>query len=98
MVHLYGLQPVHECCETVKKMLTPEQFRENGFTVHAGIGEHSEIMFLRPDLVPYSIHDAPSVSAKDFPDLVRIGHQPGWPGYWGAPRYASTAIGANGFR
>ncbi len=98
MVHLYDLKPVHDCCDTAQKMLTPEQLAENGFTVHAGIGEHSEMLFLRPELVSPAIRSAPSVTAKDFSDLVRIAHQNGWPGYWGAPRYASAAFGADSFR
>jgi len=97
MVHLYDLKPVHDCCDTAQRILTPEQLRENGFTVHGGIGEHAEMLFLRPDLVSPAIHNAPSVTAKDFPDLVRLAHQSNRPGYWGAPRYASSALGAASF-
>ncbi len=98
MVHLYDLKPIHDCCDTAHRMLSAEQLSENGFTVHGGIGEHSEMLFLRPDLVSPAIRNAPSVTAKDFPDLVRIARQDGWPGYWGAPRYASAAFGADSFR
>ena len=66
---------------------------EDGFTVHAGLGEHAQVMALRPDLVPATIKNAPSITGKDFPDLMRIAHQPDWPGYFGAPRYASVALG-----
>jgi creatinine amidohydrolase len=97
MVHLYDLKPIHDCCDTAQRMLTPKQRNENGFTVHGGIGEHSEMLFLRPDLVSPAVHNAPSVTAKDFPDMVRIARQDGWPGYWGSPRYASAAIGAYSF-
>jgi creatinine amidohydrolase/Fe(II)-dependent formamide hydrolase-like protein len=97
MVHLWDLKPIHDCCDAAKGMLTPEQLKENGFTVHAGTGEHSEMLFLRPDLVSPAIHDAPSVTAKDLDDLVRIATQKDWPGYWGAPRYASAALGAASF-
>jgi len=97
LVHLYDLKPVHDCCDVVKRSLTPEQLRENGFTVHGGIGEHSELLFLRPELVSPGIHNAPNVTANDFPDLVRVAHESGWPGYWGAPRYATAAIGAASF-
>ncbi len=97
MVHLYDLKPIHDCCDTANRMLTAEQLAENGFTVHGGIGEHSEMLFLRPDLVAPAVHRAPSATAKDFPDMVRIARQDGWPGYWGAPRYASAAFGADSF-
>jgi len=66
---------------------------EDGFTVHAGLAEHAQVMALRPDLVSAAIKDAPSITAKDFADLVRIAHQPDWPGYFGAPRQASVALG-----
>lgn len=66
---------------------------EDGFTVHAGLAEHAQVMALRPDLVPATIKNALSITAKDFPDLVRIAHQPDWPGYFGAPRHASVALG-----
>ena len=66
---------------------------EDGFTVHAGLVEHAQVMALRPDLVPASIRNAPSITAKDFPDLVRIAHRPDWPGYIGAPRHASVSLG-----
>jgi hypothetical protein len=36
---------------------------------------------------------APSLTASDFPDLQRIAASPGWPGYFGAPRYASAELG-----
>jgi len=98
LVHLWDLKPIHDCCDTVRRRLTPEQLKENGFTVHGGVGEHSEILFLRPDLVPPAIHNAPSVTARDFDDLVQVAHQDSWPGYWGAPSYASAALGAASFR
>jgi len=97
LVHLCDLKPVHDCCDTAQKTLTAEQLRENGFTVHGGVGEHSELLFLRPELVASSIHNAPNVTAKDFPDMIRIAHGSDWPGYWGAPRYASAALGAASF-
>ena len=79
MVHLWDLKPIHDCCDTARRTLAAEQLGENGFTVHAGIGEHSEMLFLRPDLVAPAIHNAPSVTAKDLDDLVRIAHQNNWP-------------------
>jgi creatinine amidohydrolase/Fe(II)-dependent formamide hydrolase-like protein len=97
LVHLWDLKPIHDCCDTSRRMLTAEQLRENGFTVHGGVGEHSEMLFLRPDLVAPAIHNAPSVTAKDIDDLVAIARRNSWPGYWGSPRYASAALGAASF-
>lgn len=54
---------------------------------------YSEVMALRPDLVPSTVTHAPSVTGKDFPDLMRIAAAEGWPGYFGAPRHASAELG-----
>ena len=90
MVHLTGiLTPGAPLDSIAGKALASE----DGFTVHAGLAEHAQVMALRGDLVARSIQNAPSITAKDFPDLVRIAHQPDWPGFFGAPRHASVAVG-----
>jgi creatinine amidohydrolase/Fe(II)-dependent formamide hydrolase-like protein len=96
MVHL--LTFLHSCCRRPAEFLAPEQLREAGFSVHASTGEHSSVLFLRPDLVPDSIRTATSITGRDFADLVQIARQPEWPGYFGAPKYASAAQGADEFR
>ena len=94
MVHLYGLQATRDCCrEPLQRLLTEAERNENGFTVHAGAVEHSAILFLRPDLVPPGYRGARSWTGKDFPDLVRLARADDWPGYFGAPRLASAALG-----
>jgi hypothetical protein len=50
-------------------------------------------MALRPDLVPATIANAPSVTGKDLADLRRIAAGDTWTGYFGAPRYASPELG-----
>jgi creatinine amidohydrolase/Fe(II)-dependent formamide hydrolase-like protein len=94
MVHLLGLRPAKMARDSVIQAEVPSAARaEDGFTVHAGVAEHSVIMALRPDLVPAAIAQAPSLTASDFSDLQRIAASPGWPGYFGAPRYASAELG-----
>jgi creatinine amidohydrolase/Fe(II)-dependent formamide hydrolase-like protein len=93
MVHLFGLLEVVSCCDAGRRTFTPEQNREDGFTVHAGAGEHSDVMYLRPDLVPGTIKVAQSVTGTSFADLMRFARQPDWPGYFGAPRLANPARG-----
>jgi creatinine amidohydrolase/Fe(II)-dependent formamide hydrolase-like protein len=66
---------------------------EDGFTVHAGLVEHSRLMAVRPDLVPTAVANAPSVTGKDLADLRRIAAGEKWTGYFGAPRYASSELG-----
>ncbi len=97
MVHLFGLKPVFLCCGIEDQMFSTKEREEEGFTVHAGADEHSEILFLRPELVPPDYRAADSLTGKNFADLVRIAKVDGWPGYFGAPRLASAAMGAQGF-
>jgi hypothetical protein len=94
MVHLLGLRPAKMAWDSVIQAEVPGAARaEDGFTVHAGVAEHSVIMALRPDLVPAAIAQAPSLTASDFSGLQRIAASPGWPGYLRAPRYASAELG-----
>jgi len=90
MVHLSGILTADPPLDSIAGKAPA---LENGFTVHAGLAEHAQTRALRPDLVPPTIQDAPSITAKDFADMVRIAHLPDWPGYFGAPRYATAAMG-----
>jgi creatinine amidohydrolase len=97
MVHLFGLKPVFLCCGIEDKTFSPKEREEEGFTVHAGADEQSEILFLRPQFVPQDYPEAKSLTGKNFADLVRIARADGWPGYFGAPRLANAALGAQAF-
>ena len=97
MVHLFGLKPVFLCCGIEDKMFSTKEREEEGFTVHAGADEQSEILFLRPEFVPQDYREAESLTGKNFADLVRIAKIKGWPGYFGAPRLATAAMGAHAF-
>ena len=94
MVHLRDLMPIATCCGTEAKMFTVAEQAEEGFSVHAGAGEHSQILFLHSELVDPSYKNAPSFTAKGIEDLFRIAERKEWPGYFGAPRLASAALGA----
>ncbi len=61
--------------------------------LHAGLLETSGLMALRPDLVPSTVVEAPSVSVPDVPAIAAIAARPDWPGYFGAPRYATADLG-----
>jgi len=97
MVHLFGLTPVFLCCGIEGKMFSTQEREEEGFTVHAGADEQSEILFLRPEFVPQDYREAESLTGRNFADLVGIAKVNGWPGYFGAPRLASAAMGAQAF-
>ena len=94
MVNLTGLQPGPSPASSVlASELSKAALAEDGFTVHAGLVEHSRLMAVRPDLVPRAVANAPSVTGKDLADLRRIAAGEKWTGYFGAPRYASAALG-----
>src|ERR1700722_1301617 len=97
MVHLRDLMPIATCCGTEAKMFTAAEQAEEEFTVHGGADEHSLMLFLRPELVDPSYKTAPSVTGKGVEDLFRIAATKDWPGYFGAPRLASAALGARHF-
>lgn len=90
MVHLLGLLPVF----TVDFGLDAAAVKADGLSVHAGAAETSGIRFLRPDLVPDAVSNAPDRRGEAMADLIRLARAPDWPGYFGAPRLATAAQGA----
>ena len=89
MVHLFGLKPVFLCCGTKDSSCRKTARDEEGFTVHAGADETSSCSIVRPDLIAPDFAKAPSFTAQDFEDHVKIAKADGWPGYFGAPRLAT---------
>lgn len=94
MVDLFGLDPIFNCCGTKEKVMSARQLAEDGFSIHAGADEQSAILFLKPELVPEGYKSARSLTGANFDDLVNIAKGEGWPGYFGAPRLATAAMGA----
>jgi len=71
---------------------------EGQFEVHAGMSETSRILFLRPDLVAPAYATAAPNTADAPADAARIARAPGWQGYIGSPRLATSAFGAREMR
>jgi creatinine amidohydrolase len=90
MVHLYGLLPV---LEAGSQPLHLAEADGSGLDIHAGRGETSDILFIRPDLVASGYQTAPALPGFSFDDLVRIARSPDWPGYFNAPAQATAAEG-----
>jgi creatinine amidohydrolase/Fe(II)-dependent formamide hydrolase-like protein len=92
MVHLTGvIRPTRTAPELG---LTNDEASENGFDVHAGMNETSRMLFLRPDLVRPGYRTAQPQAGATWRDLVAKGAAGGWPGYFGSPRLATAARGA----
>ena len=93
MVHLLGgISGVQT--PAWRAMASADALTEDGASVHAGLREHSDILFLRPDLVSPAFRNARSVKTDGFTGLEPAARAADWPGYFGAPRHASSAVGA----
>jgi creatinine amidohydrolase len=93
MVHLFNLAEVEGCFDTTAKVLSKKESEEDGFTIHAGAEEHSEVLFLHPELVNPGYKTARSLTGTKFEDLYQFAVADGWPGYFGAPSHASSELG-----
>ena len=97
MVNLCGLMPVAECCGVEEKFPSPAALTEEGVTVHSGADETSLLYFLRQDLLAPDYRQADSWTSHSIPELVQNARTKGWPGYFGAPRFADASLGAQIF-
>jgi creatinine amidohydrolase/Fe(II)-dependent formamide hydrolase-like protein len=94
MINLTGLDTGSDPgVETMRASVSKVALDEEGVGGHAGLLETSRVMALRPDLVRSTVAQAPSFIARDFPELFRLAARPDWPGYFGAPRYATPDLG-----
>ncbi len=93
MVNLWGLLPVLAGWGSVLGTLPDATKREDGTSLHGGLDEHSMILHLAPQLVAPDFREAPTVSGANYDSAFAVARRPGWPGYLGAPRLATAAIG-----
>jgi hypothetical protein len=71
-----------------------DEAAENGFDIHAGGEETSEVLFVRPEFVHDEFKSAKPQTAAMDADFSRLAAAPEWPGYFGSPRIASAMTGA----
>jgi creatinine amidohydrolase/Fe(II)-dependent formamide hydrolase-like protein len=93
MVNLWGLLPVLAGWGSVLGTLPDSIKREDGVSLHAGLDEHSMMLYLDSTLVASDYRSAPTVAGATYDSSFAVARQPGWPGYLGAPRLASAALG-----
>lgn len=95
MVHLAALQGSQQSLRRsiVASSLGLEGMKEEGVSLHAGVGEHSRLWALRPDLVAPGVRNAAPVTAANREDHRRLALTPEWPGYFGSPARASSELG-----
>lgn len=74
-------------------LLSETAKKEDAWSGHAGIGETSLILHLHPHLIGPGLAEAPVQTAAGFGDMIRVAKNPGWTGYFGAPRYSTKEYG-----
>ncbi|MEP6765035.1 MAG: creatininase family protein [Gemmatimonadaceae bacterium] len=93
MVNLWGLLPVLAGWGDAMGTLPDSMKKADGVSLHAGLDEHSMMLFLAPNLVSPDFRSARSVAGVNYDSAFAVAKRTGWPGYLGAPRYASAKIG-----
>lgn len=93
MVNLWGLLPVLGGWGGAMSVMTPAERAADGLSLHAGMDEHSLMLYLRPDLVASDYRSAPPVAGANYAEAFDVARRPGWPGYLGAPHLATAAFG-----
>lgn len=93
MVNLWGLLPVLGGWGAVLDSLPADIKREDGLSLHAGLDEHSLMLFLDSARVSPDYRRAPTMAGANYDSSFAVARRAGWPGYIGAPRLATAAIG-----
>jgi creatinine amidohydrolase len=93
MVNLWGLLPVLGGWGGAMQNMSAAEKAADGPSLHAGMDEHSLMLFLRPALVDPGYRNAVSVAGATYAEAFAAARRPGWPGYLGAPQLATAAFG-----
>jgi creatinine amidohydrolase len=98
MLNVSGLFHADPAIQSQGKQIAAEYFSPAdlssfGMDVHAGVGETSGLLAIRPDLVRPSYRSLPSYRAESLGESRDIGLRPGWPGYFSSPARATAAYG-----
>jgi creatinine amidohydrolase/Fe(II)-dependent formamide hydrolase-like protein len=93
MVNFAGLAPVLYDAGDLRAARSQGFRDEDGFAPHAGAGEQSNLLFVRPDLVRPGYAHAQPLTGRNWADLARIARADDWPGYFGSPRLATREYG-----
>jgi creatinine amidohydrolase/Fe(II)-dependent formamide hydrolase-like protein len=98
MLHLTGLFRADAAIQAAGEKINAKNFSAAdrssfGMDVHAGVGETSGILAIRPDLVPPNYRTLPSQAGASLEELRKIATAPGWQGYLSSPARATAAHG-----
>jgi creatinine amidohydrolase/Fe(II)-dependent formamide hydrolase-like protein len=98
MLHLTGLfradAAIQSSGEKIKaKYFSTTELSSFGLDVHAGVGETSGMLAVRPDLVHSNYKTLPSRAGRSLDELRDIATAPGWQGYLSSPARATAEYG-----
>lgn len=93
MVNLWGLLPVLGGWGSAMSIMTPQQKKDDGVSLHGGADEHSLMLYLQPSLVARGYKTAKSISGSNYDESFAVSKGADWPGYIGAPKHGSVALG-----
>lgn len=93
MVNLWGLLPVLGGWGGAMSDMSAAEKKADGLSLHAGMDEHSLMLYLQPALVAKDFRTAKSVAGANYDDAFTVARRDGWPGYLGAPQLATAALG-----
>jgi creatinine amidohydrolase len=98
MLHLSTLFAADEAIQAAGQRVRARHFSAAevasfGMDVHAGVGETSAMLAVRPDLVQGNYKALPARAGSTLEELRKIALTPGWQGYLSAPARASAAHG-----
>lgn len=98
MLNVSGLFTADEDIQSKGQVLAAKYFSAAdlssfGRDVHAGVGETSAVLAVRPDLVRPSYRTLPSVRAETLQESRDLAMRPDWPGYFSSPSRASADYG-----
>jgi creatinine amidohydrolase/Fe(II)-dependent formamide hydrolase-like protein len=98
MLHLTGLfrgdAAIQSSGEKMKaKYFSAAELSSFGMYVHAGVGETSGMLAVRPDLVHSNYKTLPSRAGRSLEELREIATAPNWQGYLSSPAKATAAHG-----
>ena len=98
MLHVSGLFRADSVSQSRARTIALKHFAAAdiasfGLDVHAGVGETSINLALRPLLVHRGYRTLPSQAGRTFEELQAIASSPGWQGYLSTPSKATAAYG-----
>jgi creatinine amidohydrolase len=98
MLHLTGLFRADAAIQSRGEKINAEHFSAAelssfGMDVHAGVGETSGMLAVRPDLVRSNYKTLPSRAGRSLEELREVATAPGWQGYLSSPAKATAAHG-----